>query len=373
MACCNIAQKRRRNLERFYERSEERRAAGLCLKCGKVPPVPERTLCEPCLEKRRAADRARTARLRAEGKPRRDPGRTREYERERSRRQHAERRAAGLCTKCGKAKASPERTLCEPCAETRRAQDRARHAKAKAEGIPYGGRDPEAKRRADRERSRRRSEARRAAGICVRCGNAPPAEGRAMCEPCREDRRQAKRDRNRDRRAAGLCVTCATPTPGGKAYCKPCAAVREERRRRNPGARLEAGRRRYAERRARGDCPKCGKPANGAAECQGCREAACARYDARRAAGVCVKCKDPPPWAERPTAHPVSSPRRNAATARRNTPPGAPGMPNGGRRAAASSATRPRRGRRAASPVRASTARAPERFAASRSGTRPGR
>ena len=293
MACRDIARKRRRNLERFHQRTAERRAAGLCLKCGRTAPAPERTLCEPCLEKRRAADRALTARLRAEGKPRRDPERTREYERERSRRQHAERRAAGICTKCGRAPARPERTLCESCAERHRVRDRDRSAKAKAQGIPYGGRGPEARRRSDRERSRRRSEARRAAGVCVRCGNAPLAEGRAMCEPCREDRRQAKRDRNAARRAAGLCVQCATPTPGGKAHCDPCAAIREERRQRNPDARLEAGRRRYAERRARGDCPKCGKPAQGAAECPACREAARARYDARRAAGVCVKCKTP--------------------------------------------------------------------------------
>ena len=53
----DIAKKRRRNLERFHQRSEERRAAGLCLKCGKSEPAPDRTLCEPCLEKRRAADR----------------------------------------------------------------------------------------------------------------------------------------------------------------------------------------------------------------------------------------------------------------------------------------------------------------------------
>ena len=293
MACRDIAERRRRNLERFHQRTAERRAAGLCVKCGKAGPAPKRSLCEPCLEKRRAADLARSARLRAEGKPRRDPERTREYERERSRRQHAERRAAGICTKCGRAPARPERTLCDPCAERHRVRDRDRHAKARAQGIPYGGRDPETKRRADRERSRRRSEARRAAGVCVRCGNAPPAEGRAMCEPCREDRRQAKRDRNAERRAAGLCVRCATPTPDGKAYCNPCAAVREERRQRNPRERLEADRRRYAERRARGDCPKCGKPADGAAECQACRDAARARYDARRAAGVCVKCKTP--------------------------------------------------------------------------------
>ena len=63
MACCDIARKRRRNLERFHQRSAERRAAGLCLKRGKREPAPDRSLCEPCLEKRRAADRARPTRL----------------------------------------------------------------------------------------------------------------------------------------------------------------------------------------------------------------------------------------------------------------------------------------------------------------------
>ena len=67
MAYRDIEARRRNDLERFHRRNEARRAAGLCLKCGKVSPAPERTLCEPCLEKRRAADRARTARLRARG------------------------------------------------------------------------------------------------------------------------------------------------------------------------------------------------------------------------------------------------------------------------------------------------------------------
>ena len=43
--------------------------------------------------------------------------------------------------------------------------DRARHARAKAKGIPYGGRDPKARRRAGRKRRRRCSEARKAAGL----------------------------------------------------------------------------------------------------------------------------------------------------------------------------------------------------------------
>ena len=293
MACRNIAKKRRRNLERLHQRTAERRAAGLCVKCGKTGPAPDRSLCEPCLEKRRPP----TAPAPPGSGPRASPGAIRNGP------ANTSASAAAASTPSAGPPASapsaaglpraPSARTANPGASGTVFVDRDRRAKARDQGIPYGGRDLETKRRSDRERSRRRSEARRAAGVCVRCGNAPPAEGRATCEPCREDRRQAKRDRNAERRAAGLCVQCATPTPGGKAYCDPCAAVREERRQRNPGTRREAGRRRYAERRARGDCPKCGKPANRAAECPACREAARARYDARRAAGVCVKCKTP--------------------------------------------------------------------------------
>ena len=64
-----------------------------------------------------------------------------------------------------------------------------------------------------------------------------------------------------------------------------------------------------------------------------------------------------PPMAAPPTAALAPWPRKNAATARRNTPPSAPAMPTGGPGAAASSAMRRRRGWRAASPVRADTAR----------------
>lgn len=293
MAYRDIDKRRRCDRARFHRRVAARKAAGLCVKCGKTEPTSGRSICAACGERARAADRARSARLRAEGKPVRDLVRAKEYERERGRRLHAERKAAGICAKCARVPARPDRTTCEPCAEQHRARDRARHARAKAEGIPYGGRDPEARRKAGRARSRRRSEARRSAGLCVRCGHVPPEEGRGLCEPCRDDRRAARRARDADRRAAGLCVKCAAPTPGGKTYCDSCAAVRNKRRRRDPVARREADRRRYAERRARGDCTSCGKSANGAAECRACRDAARARYNARRAAGVCVKCRTP--------------------------------------------------------------------------------
>ncbi len=181
-----LDRRRRRNLDRYHRRVAERRERGLCIKCGQRPPAPERSICAPCGEKARASERARAARLRAEGKPVRDPEARRWADRERDRRQHAERRAAGICVKCGRVPALPERTQCGPCAERRLAADRARHARARAEGRPP--RNSEASRLADRERCRRRRVERRAAGLCIRCGTLSPEAGRSMCEPCRDDR-----------------------------------------------------------------------------------------------------------------------------------------------------------------------------------------
>ena len=286
-------QRREADKERHRRRTADRLARGLCPRCGRTEPEPGLALCSSCNQKRNHAGRTRDARLRAEGTPRRDPDKAKEYERERGRRLYAERKAAGICTKCGKAPACEGRTTCEPCAERHRARDRERLARAKAEGLPYGGRDPEKKRKAGRKHGRRRTQARRAAGLCIRCGLAQPAEGRSMCEPCRENRRAAKRARHHERRAAGLCVKCAVPAPGGKAYCESCAAERNARRRRDKEAKRASDRRRYEFRRARGECTRCGQPANGAAECQDCRNAARTRYHTRRAAGQCVSCQAP--------------------------------------------------------------------------------
>ena len=71
---------RARDRERFRRRSGERIARGLCPRCGERPPEPERRLCAPCAEKRNRASRARDARLRAAGKPRRNPERARAAE-----------------------------------------------------------------------------------------------------------------------------------------------------------------------------------------------------------------------------------------------------------------------------------------------------
>ncbi len=70
-----------RERERVARRTAEHRDAGLCPKCGKHQPEPDRSICEPCAERARAAGRARDARLRAEGKPRRAPERAKSCQR----------------------------------------------------------------------------------------------------------------------------------------------------------------------------------------------------------------------------------------------------------------------------------------------------
>ena len=124
MAYRDMEVRRLKDRERVARRTAARLAAGLCPRCGKTEPLPERRLCAGCAGKRNRASRTRDAQLRAEGKPRRNAARARTYQRERSRREVRARRAAGRCVRCGKAPATPERTACEECLEKRRATDR---------------------------------------------------------------------------------------------------------------------------------------------------------------------------------------------------------------------------------------------------------
>ena len=260
--------RRERDRERWRRRTARRRAAGLCVRCGARPPAAERSECESCAEKSRAAKRARAARLRAEGKPLRDRSKARAAERKRYRRTVDAWRAAGLCVQCGRRPTVPERTLCEPCAERRRAADRARYAAGKAAGLPYGGANPDPRRRRARAVSRRRRQERGATGLCVRCGARPPIEGGRACERCRARRQAADRKRYAERRDAGRCGRCGRPAFDGAARCAPCATL--EAARRPQERRNAASRRRYAERRDAGRCTDCNRPSQGAARCEPC-------------------------------------------------------------------------------------------------------
>ena len=234
-------------------------------------------MCEPCAAKRNRASRARDARLRSEGKLRRDPARARQYERERSRKERAARQAEGVCTRFGKLPAASGRSSCEPCLEKRRASDRAKYAAGKASGLKYGGANIEAKRRSGRAKSKRRQKERIEAGVCIRCGKRPPVEGGTTCAPCREMRQAAERRQYTERRAAGCCTRCGGPVFDGLSRCAPCAAIDEASR--CPERKNTLSRKRYAAKRGAGRCTACAAPSQGAARCAPCAERSYHRSD----------------------------------------------------------------------------------------------
>ena len=186
----------------------------------------------------------------------------------RLRQRHAARAASGTCTRCGRLPPEPALKVCSSCAEKRRAADRDRRARARQQGMPYGGRDPEQCRRTDRAGDRRRRRARQEAGLCTSCGLRRPQESRSVCEPCREARRALDRRRYDARRAAGRCVRCTQPTVGGLSRCGRCLALEKERA--CPERESAAAKKRYAARRAQGACVDCGVPTGGTARCPRC-------------------------------------------------------------------------------------------------------
>ena len=271
MAYRDIEQGSARNRERFRERMTERRAAGLCLGCGAVPPAPGRTNCEPCSEKRRAREKERSARLKAEGKPRRCPDKAREAGRRHYRKKVETRVARNLCPRCGLAPPAPGRRLCDGCNEKIRERARVRYHEGKKAGLKYGGRPAESRRRSARVRSERKRLAWVEAGLCSRCGSREPAEGGSTCTPCRTRRQERDKAKYAQRRAAGLCVRCGSvSTFDGAALCFTCAAVEADSGRQE--RKNAASRRRYMERRRAGICTDCGAPSNGASRCVPCAE-----------------------------------------------------------------------------------------------------
>ena len=269
--------RKQRDRERYHSRVAKRLAAGRCPRCGQRPPAPGRSVCGVCAEKSRAAGRARDARLRAAGKPRRDPGRARECERERSRRQAEQRRETGLCSKCGRTPVEPDRRTCGPCLVKKREADRIRYHKAKDARLKYGGKSAAVKRKAARNASRQRPVTRRDSGVCTNCGRRPPVEGGTTCEACRIARREADRELYAARRAAELCVRCSRPTNGGGSRCAPCSMLESDSR--SAERKNEAARRRYRARKMAGRCTDCNAPSQGAARCDPCARRSYERSD----------------------------------------------------------------------------------------------
>ena len=271
MACSDPAARRRKDRERYHQRTQARRAAGLCLRCGHDEPVAGLTTCSACAQKNREREQARNERLKAEGRPRRDPARRKAADRERYRRAAEDRAARGLCRRCGKAEPEPDRKLCPACADKVRAMARERYHRGKAAGLAYGGRPAESRRHSARIRSERRRREWLAAGMCTRCGRRRPEENGTTCAPCRARRQAREREIYSRLKAAGICVKCAgTPTFDGASLCLACNALEAESGRQE--RKNAASRKRYEQQRAENRCTNCGAPSHGASRCPPCAE-----------------------------------------------------------------------------------------------------
>ena len=95
---------RKAEYRRARLRADERVAQGLCGKCGRHPHEPSRRLCADCGERQRHRDRERYARARDAGKlyGGKPVASKRLQACRRTRRRQRERRAAGLCIRCGR-------------------------------------------------------------------------------------------------------------------------------------------------------------------------------------------------------------------------------------------------------------------------------
>ena len=240
MAYRDPAVRRRRDRARFRKRTAERVAQGLCPRCGDGPPAPERSVCDPCAEKRNKASRVRDARLRAEGRPRRDPAKARACERKRSRRETAARIAEGTCTRCGKAPAAPGRVSCEPCLEKRRADDRARYARGQGSGEALRRREPGSQTaRAARTESKRSARRR---GARPACASAAAGIRRSRAgRPARRAATSARRRNGSNMTNGGPPVSAPAAAGRSSTACRAAApAPRSTRPATRPSARTPA-------------------------------------------------------------------------------------------------------------------------------------
>lgn len=166
------------------------RERGLCTKCGKENPTPEKSMCPTCAEKN-SQNRKNN----------------REY-----------RRKIGVCMRCGKNKAEPHKKLCLECLGA----DQDRYAEKKV---------TDEQREKDKLRKREVAKERREKGVCTRCGKYAVESG-GICSKCKaylkKYRDSHRQDLTRSERPDyGICYICGkAKVMKGKRVCSDCYETR---------------------------------------------------------------------------------------------------------------------------------------------------
>lgn len=228
-----MAEKRERTEEQKQRARERKREVrqrnvenGLCMNCGKFPPMEGVVLCKRCRDRRNATKRKLYENRTFEQ-------RLAEAEKERMVRERWEN--TGLCTGCGQRPPVEGRKRCEVCIE----KERTYYEKTKN----------------IRNKNRRRLFAdRKARGICIQCGVKDAMPGKSRCGEClayqasvenrcrerkTDEQMREKRRKNteherlvREQRAKdGLCIKCARKKPDdGYLTCETCRAADRSRK-----------------------------------------------------------------------------------------------------------------------------------------------
>lgn len=153
-----ISERARKNYQ-YYKK------VGICTKCKKEKSMPNKTICEDCSEKKRKYDKKRS------DERKRNPEKRAEHN-AKKRQYYWDRKAAGMCTRCG-SKPAKYGTVCYECYIKRLRRDR------------------ETCERQKRERHERGliSEIRRQNGECLQCGvslsDTDKEQEYKLCQECR--------------------------------------------------------------------------------------------------------------------------------------------------------------------------------------------
>lgn len=137
-----------------------------------------------------------------------------------SRKRYNDRKAAGLCTRCGAVPPKDGILLCAECSESE---------KARLKSAEYHKRYIRKETNATKKR-------RLAARLCENCGLVPPCVGKRMCTECAAKRNARDRELVRERLAAGLCH-CGNERAEGYSCCQGCI----DRQRKNRKRRIDSG------------------------------------------------------------------------------------------------------------------------------------
>lgn len=146
-------------------------------------------------------------------------------------------KALGLCVKCGRNEAAPERTMCKKCLAKKAARAKAKRDEDRTAARAYNS-EYYRKKRAEAE----------ASGKCTVCFKEPADKGYKTCWRCRANSRRIKpyvfsdeqKQRNAELRKTRrqknieehICVSCAKrPAMKGNQKCKLCAAKHNRNRR----------------------------------------------------------------------------------------------------------------------------------------------